>query len=55
MTREDKVNETNHFFFSKWPFWAYIKKLAHSLFDVGSFFLVHVGFTPSEGPKGFAN
>ena len=37
-----------------YPFWAYIKKNStRSLFGAWSVLLVHVRFTPSEGPKGF--
>ena len=39
-------------FFSKLPFLdIYYKKSTHSLFDAWSFLLVHMRFTPSEGPK----
>jgi hypothetical protein len=41
-------------FLQNCPFWAYIKKKsAHSLFGARSFFLVHIRFTPSKGPKAF--
>ena len=44
------------FFFQKCPFWTYFKKKsAHSLFGAWSLFLVHIRFTPSEGPKDFVN
>ena len=29
------------------------KKPTHSVFGAWSFLLVHISFTPSEGPKGF--
>jgi hypothetical protein len=32
-----------------------LEKSTHSLFGAWSFFLVHIGFTPCEGPKGFVN
>jgi hypothetical protein len=41
-------------FFIKIALFAHIlEKLAHSLFGVWSFLLIHMRFTPSEGPKGF--
>ena len=33
----------------------YSKKSTHLLFGAWSFLLVHIWFTPSEGPKGFVN
>ena len=30
-------------------------KSTHSIFGARSFFLVHIQFTPNEGPNGFAN
>ena len=43
-------------FFHKCSFWTYIyKKTTHSQFGAWSFFLVHLWFTPSEGPKGFVD
>ena len=38
-------------FLSKLPFLTWIKQSAHSLFGA----LVHIHFTPSEGPKNFVN
>ena len=45
------------FSFSKTTFFGHIllKKLAHSLFGAWSLLLVHIQFTPSEGPKGVVN
>jgi hypothetical protein len=48
-TREDK-RIVKLDFLSKILFLAYI-----SLFDAWSFLLVHIRFTPSEGPKGLVN
>ena len=41
----------------KCRFWTYIQKQAtHSLFGAWSFLLlIHIRFTPSEGPKDFVN
>ena len=37
-----------------YPFWACnTKKSTHSFFGAWSFFLVHIRFIPSEGPKAF--
>jgi hypothetical protein len=32
-----------------------LKESTHSCFDAWLFLLVHIRFTPSEGPKGFTN
>ena len=43
-------------FFPNLFFWTYIIKLStRSLFGAWSFLLVHIWFTPSEGPKGLVN
>ena len=43
-------------FFSKVPFLnIYQTKSMHSLFGAWSFLLVHIQFTPNEGPKDFVN
>ena len=47
-----------YYFFKNLSFWAYInlkKKSTHSFFGAWSFFLVHIQFTSSEGPKSFVN
>jgi len=41
--------------FLNFPFWAYIKKNSTFTFGAWSFLLVHIQFTPSEGPKSFVN
>ena len=39
-----------------YPFWTYIlKKPAHPFFGAWSLLLVHIRFTPSQGPEGFKN
>jgi hypothetical protein len=43
------------FLFKTALFGHMLKKSAHSFFGAWSFLLVHVWFTPSEGPKGFVN
>ena len=56
--RQEKTKEWSNLIiisFQNFPFWTYIKKSAHSLCDAWSFLLVHIWFTLSEGPKGFAN
>ena len=53
--REDK-RMVKHEFLQNCPFWTYINKNQHIHFLVhGSFLLVHIWFTPSEGPKSFVN
>ena len=45
-----------YFIFQNYLFWTGIKKIStHSFFGVWSFLLVHIRFTPSEGPKDFIN
>ena len=52
--RQKKTKEWSNFF--KTAFFGHIlKKSAHSLFGAWFFLLVHIWFTPSEGPKGFVN
>ena len=52
--KRKQENDRTWILFRKCPFWACIKKNpAHSLFSAWSFFLVHIRFTPSEGPKAF--
>ena len=44
------------FYFFKIDLFEHIlKKSAQSLFDAWSFLLVHIGLTPSEGPKNFVD
>ena len=43
-----------YFSFSNF-FLAYIKKIITFTFGAWSFLLVHIRFTPSEGPKDFVN
>ena len=44
------------YFFQHFPFWIFIySKIGHSHFGAWSFLLVHIEFTPSEGPKDFIN
>ena len=51
-----KKNWGGFFFsFQNCLFWTYIKSSPRSLFGACSFLLIHIGFTPSEGPKGFLN
>jgi hypothetical protein len=52
---EDKIMVKHDFFFKMANFWTYIrrKKSTHSLFGPWSFLLIHIRFTPSEGPNGF--
>jgi hypothetical protein len=57
---EDKRRQENGqtwilFLFKTALFGHTLKKSAHSHFGAWSFLLVHVWFTPSEGPKGFVN
>ena len=60
---EDKRRQNNGWicFFSSFfsfktiIFGRMLKKLAHYFFGAWSFLLVHIRFTPSEGPKGFVN
>ena len=56
---EDKRRQRNcqtWIFFSKSALFGHIlNKSTHSLFGAWSFLLVHIRFTPSEGPKGFVN
>ena len=54
-TRQDKTKEWSNMIFLNYIFGHILKKYAHSLFGAWSFLLVHIGFTPSEGPKGFVN
>ena len=42
-------------FFQNCHFWAYIKKISTFTFGARLVLLVHIRFTPSEGPKGFVN
>jgi hypothetical protein len=42
-------------FFQIYLFGAYIKEMSTFTFGAWSFLLVHIQFTPSEGPKGFVN
>ena len=53
---EDKrrQKEWSNLSFSKSDLFGHIlKRSAHSLFGAWSFLLIHIRFTPSEGPKGF--
>jgi hypothetical protein len=43
------------FFLKTASFGHILKESTHSCFDAWLFLLVHIRFTPSEGPKGFAN
>ena len=44
----------NFLIYIQLPFsWIFQKKSTHSLFGAWSFFLVHIRFTPCEGPKAF--
>ena len=62
---EDKRRQTDDrncyvfcsFFLFKLLFMGIFKKKisTHSLFGAWSFLLIHIGFTPCEGPKGFVN
>ena len=52
-TREDKRMIKLEYFFKISIFEHILKKLAHLFFGAWSFFLVHIQFTPNEGPKGF--
>ena len=55
--RKQKENPREWFkliFFQYYCFCAYIKKKStRSLFGPWSFLLIHIQFTPSEGPKAF--
>ena len=54
-TKEDK-RMVKLEFLSKLPFLdIYQKKSTRSFFGAWSFLLVHIHFTPSEGPEGFVN
>ena len=47
---------SNFFFFFKIVlFWHILEKSSQWLFSAWSFPLIHIWFTPSEGPKGFVN
>ena len=39
----------------KLDFWAYTKKISTFTFGAWSFLLVHIWFTPNEGPKAFVD
>ena len=55
-SREDKRMIKLYFFFpSKWPLLGICKKISTFTLNAWSFLLVHIRFTPSEGPKDFAN
>jgi hypothetical protein len=54
-TREGKRMVKPFFFFQNFPFWTYIKKKNIITFCAWSILLVHILFTPSEGPKGFVS
>ena len=51
--RRQKGGQTRIIFSKLRLLGAILKKSAHSLFGAWSSLLVHVQFTPSEGPKGF--
>jgi hypothetical protein len=53
--REDTRMVKLDFFFKTTLFGHVIKNSTRSLFGAWSFLLVYIRFTPSEGPKGFAN
>ena len=54
-TKEDKRMVKLDFFFKISLFGHVFKKSSHSFCGAWSFLLVHIRFTPSEEPKGFAN
>jgi len=57
-TRENKIMVTIVYFtLLKTIIFEHIyeKKSTHSLFGAWSFLLIHIHFTPSEGPKDFVN
>ena len=55
-TRENKWMVKLDFIFSKLPFVGmYQKKSTHTFLGAWSFHLVHIWFTPNEGPKGFVH
>jgi hypothetical protein len=53
-TREDKIMIKLEFIYSSKTtlFGHILKKSSHSLFGCMSFLLVHIRFTPGEGPHG---
>ena len=62
--RQEKTREWSNMFFlsiyylsfQNYPFWTCIKKkISTFVFGAWSFMLVHIQFTPSEGPKDFIN
>ena len=54
--REDEDKRIVNLFFLKIAIFGHmLKKSTHSLLGVWSFLLVHIRFTPSEGPKDFVN
>ena len=53
-TREDERMRQTFFFWVEVVLFGHIlKKMAHSLFGARSLLMVHIGLTPSEGPKDF--
>jgi hypothetical protein len=55
-TKEDKGMVKLDFFSFKITLFKHIShKSTHSIFGAWSFFLVHINFTPSEGPKVLIN
>ena len=46
---------SNLIFILELPFQTYIKQIITSTFDAWLFLLLHIRFTPSEGPKDFIN
>ena len=56
-TREDnKIVKLEFLELSNYPLWAYLKKKINTFtFDAWPFMLLHIWFTPSEGPKDFVN
>ena len=54
-TREDKGIAKLELFSKSAPFGHILNKSTQSLFGAWSFLLVHIRFTPSEGPESFVN
>ena len=53
--RDDQRMAKLEFYFESALFGHMLKKISTFIFSAWSFLLVHIQFTPSEGPKDFVN
>ena len=53
--KDQRMVKLDFFSFKTILFGHILKMSTRSLFGAWSFLLVHIRFTPSEGPKGFVN